>query len=146
MTDFNSLLGIDEPIKKEEREKTRVPSPNAAMYRRKYLRSKKYSLVKLLLKNARRRAKQKNMEFSITPDDVKMPEFCPILGIRLESAFGGKALDNSPSLDRIDSNLGYVPGNVWIISFRANTIKNNATVEELQKLVDVLCKMKKQNT
>jgi hypothetical protein len=43
---------------------------------------------------------------------------------------------NSPSLDRINNNLGYVPGNVIVVSDRANRIKNNATIEELEKIVN----------
>lgn len=40
-----------------------------------------------------------------------------------------------PSLDRINPDRGYVPGNVQVISFRANTLKNNATREELAKVL-----------
>ena len=29
---------------------------------------------------------------------------------------------------------GYVPGNVWIVSVRANTIKNNANADELDMI------------
>lgn len=35
----------------------------------------------------------------------------------------------------IDSSKGYIKGNVWVVSKRANTIKNNATLEELELLV-----------
>jgi hypothetical protein len=45
---------------------------------------------------------------------------------------------NSPSLDRIDNTKGYVPGNVWVISWRANDLKRNATLEELKLLVAAL--------
>jgi hypothetical protein len=41
-------------------------------------------------------------------------------------------------LDRIDNNEGYVKGNVAVISFRANTLKNNATAEELRAIADYM--------
>lgn len=61
------------------------------------------------------------------------PTHCPILGLALKSMYGeGQANDASPSLDRITPELGYVPGNVIVISNRANRIKNNATPAELR--------------
>lgn len=140
MINFDKLLGIETPTNTDE--VIRIPSPNAHKYRKKYLRTKRNNPISLLFKNAKQRARAKNLEFSITKDDVKMPELCPILGIPLHSNFGGVASDHSPSLDRIDSEKGYVPGNVMIISFRANTLKNNATPDELRKVADFLCKMK----
>ena len=40
---------------------------------------------------------------------------------------------NSPSIDRIDSNKGYIKGNVRIISLRANMMKNDANLQELEE-------------
>jgi hypothetical protein len=42
---------------------------------------------------------------------------------------------HSPSLDKIIPELGYVPGNVAILSYRANRLKSDATLEELEALV-----------
>ena len=39
--------------------------------------------------------------------------------------------DNSPTLDRIVPELGYVPGNVAVISWKANRLKGNNTDPEL---------------
>ena len=93
---------------------------------------------------ARTRAKNKNLPFDIDLDFVRLmvgknAEFashCPVFGIALDWSSqrgnGIKTLPNSPSLDRIDPERGYVKGNVWIISHRANTIKSDASHEELK--------------
>jgi len=52
----------------------------------------------------------------------------------------GKVSDNSYSLDRIDPSKGYVKGNVEVISHRANTLKSNATIEELEKVIQYMRK------
>lgn len=85
---------------------------------------------KVMLNSARNRAKRDGCPCTITKADIVIPEFCPLLGIRLSR----NKTDASPSLDKIRPELGYVPGNVWVISKRANTIKSNATPEELQML------------
>lgn len=86
-----------------------------------------------LLVTVRHRAKTRGLDFDLTLEDIVVPEFCPILGIPLIRGQGvGKHLPNSPSIDRIDNSRGYVRGNVWIISKRANTMKSDASLEELQ--------------
>jgi hypothetical protein len=84
------------------------------------------------------RAKTKGIPFTITPADLMpLPTHCPILGIELE--YGGKkARGNLPSVDRIDNARGYEPGNVWVISNRANTIKGDATLAELRLVTDAV--------
>lgn len=95
---------------------------------------------KELLRHARKRAKEKNIPFDITAEDIIIPETCPVLGIQLQ--IGEKiACNNSPTLDRIKPELGYVKGNIQVLSFRANTLKSNATIEELQKVLEHLKKM-----
>lgn len=88
--------------------------------------------VKAMLQRARRRAKDFGLLFSLKEEDVVIPSLCPVLGIKL---MRGDAADCAPSLDRINNELGYVPGNVVVVSFRANRIKGNATIDELQKVV-----------
>jgi hypothetical protein len=93
-----------------------------------------------LLRGAKKRAKTKNIPFDITVEDVIIPETCPVLGIQLK--IGEKiACNNSPSLDRIKPELGYVKGNIQVLSYRANMLKNNATIEELEKVLEHLKKM-----
>jgi hypothetical protein len=91
-----------------------------------------------MVSSARRRAKRKRLEFNIDHEYVRslVTKHCPILGIPLEWSScrgnGHRSMEGSPSLDRIDPVKGYVRGNVWIISHRANRIKNDATHEELK--------------
>lgn len=84
----------------------------------------------LLLRSAKHRAKVGNFPIDITIEDIQIPEFCPILKIKLEVSTENAA-PNSPSLDKIIPELGYVKGNVQVISNLANTMKWNATFEQL---------------
>jgi hypothetical protein len=85
-----------------------------------------------LWRQAKRRARRDGVEFSILPEHVVVPGLCPALGIPLTVVHHGRGgRDSSPSLDRIDPTRGYVPGNVAVISARANRAKNDLTCEEL---------------
>jgi hypothetical protein len=86
---------------------------------------------------ASKRAKKKKIPFTLTPNDIIIPEYCEVLGIKLEPG-RNKVEDSSPSLDRIDINLGYVKGNVAVISHRANSIKSNGTAEEHRKIANYI--------
>jgi hypothetical protein len=93
-----------------------------------------------MLYAARKRARLGGFDCTITKDDIEIPETCPVLGIPLFARVGaGRSnrdqVENSPSLDRIDNSKGYVPGNIAVISMRANMIKNNATLAELKAIV-----------
>jgi hypothetical protein len=81
--------------------------------------------------SAKRRAKDENVEFTLKLSDVIVPERCPALGIPLIQH--SKTLwGNSPTIDRVRANVGYVPSNVCVISHRANSIKQNASARELR--------------
>lgn len=85
--------------------------------------------------NARNRAKRDGLPFTITREDIVIPEFCPALGVKLEA--GSKLHQpNSPSLDKIVPEKGYVPGNIVVVSFLANSIKRDATVEQLCRVAE----------
>jgi hypothetical protein len=73
----------------------------------------------------------RNREFSIEPSDIIIPKYCPYLEIELSTDAKDRNKPHYFSIDRIDSNLGYIKGNVQIISKKANTMKSNATTEEL---------------
>ena len=90
-----------------------------------------------LLCYARRNSKRRGEECNLEIEDIVIPEYCPLLGIKLDTSSGSKQ-DTSPSVDRIDSSKGYTRENVWIISQRANRIKNNSTIEELRMIYEGL--------
>ena len=75
--------------------------------------------IKTMIKGASDRCKRSGLLCSISEKDIVIPERCPYLGIFLERG-NGRMIDSSPSLDRIDSSKGYIPGNVQVISLRAN--------------------------
>ena len=76
---------------------------------------------------------EKNIDFDLVPGDLAVPEFCSVLKIKLNYQNAGTGYHpDSPSVDRIDPKKGYVRGNVRVISSRANLLKNDATIEELQ--------------
>lgn len=87
-----------------------------------------------LVTAARQRAKAQGLPFDLRKEDILIPLLCPALGIPLRRDHGGKRTDDSPSLDRIVPAAGYVKGNVRVISWRANRLKNDATLEELWRL------------
>ena len=98
------------------------------------------NLERSMLSRARASAKKHGWNFNLELSDIVIPKTCPLLGIVLERKAGVQA-DSTPSLDRIDSSLGYVKGNVWVISWRANHIKTDASIEELKLLVVGLDKL-----
>lgn len=88
-----------------------------------------------MLTAARTRAKHQGVPCTITADDIIIPDTCPILGIPLMVKTGSKGgSPNSPSLDKIIPALGYIPGNVLVISTKANLMKQDASLEDLVML------------
>lgn len=72
--------------------------------------------------------KAKGREFNIIPDDLELPELCPILNIPID--YSGKDPNCKWTMDCLVPSKGYTKGNVHIISNRANRIKNDGTIEE----------------
>ncbi len=81
------------------------------------------------------RAKRLGVPFDLKPEDIVIPERCPILGIPLIRA-KGYLCNNSITVDKIIPELGYVRGNIQIISCRANKLKCNMTLAEMRKLYE----------
>lgn len=75
--------------------------------------------------STRSTAKIKNIPFNIEKEDIIIPEYCPLLNVKLDKG------RYSPSIDKIIPELGYIKGNVRIISKKANTMKNDGSINEL---------------
>jgi hypothetical protein len=100
----------------------------------------KYDPRKRLFSQKRDHAKRSGVDFTLKFEDIEWPTYCPVLGIPLRykpRRIGGASGPRycSPSFDRIRPSQGYVPGNVRVISQRANTLKNNATPDELRRVI-----------
>jgi len=94
--------------------------------------------LKQLVNNLKASAKKRNIHFDLTTadiDDLGIPLTCPILKIPI-FFHRGHVKDDSISFDRIDSSKGYIKDNIVIISYRANKLKSDATLEEMEAIVE----------
>jgi hypothetical protein len=82
-----------------------------------------------MLTDAKARARRDGVPFDLKKGDVHLPTHCPVLGILLGKGTPNNH-NNSPSLDRINPTLGYVKGNVAVISHKANRLKGEATADD----------------
>lgn len=99
------------------------------------------------LSSLRGRAKRRGLPFNLTASDLIVPERCPVLGTPLllrngRSARPG-ATRHSPSVDRIVPELGYVKGNIVIISHRANSIRRDANATELRAVLRYVARLER---
>jgi hypothetical protein len=109
--------------------------------RAQYLRSvacEDRDVARRLRYRAMRHAYCRNIEFSLKHGDLNLPIICPVFGMVLDYSREAtkKRLPNAATIDRIQNHLGYVSGNIVIISWRANRLKNDATIKELIQLAD----------
>ena len=91
---------------------------------------KRFLLIKL-----KSRAKKLGIPFDLTEEDIEFPEVCPVFNKPFVYGYG-RQHDFSPSVDRLIPHKGYIKGNVIIVSLRANRIKYNASLKELEALVN----------
>lgn len=80
---------------------------------------------------AKTRAKREGISFNLELSDIVIPSVCPVFNV----PFVVGNTHWTPSIDKIVPTLGYVKGNVCIICNRANRLKNDATLAELQSVV-----------
>jgi hypothetical protein len=92
------------------------------------------------LGSIKQRAKKQNLLFDLDFDYLMeiAPDSCPVFNFPLgwgRRTFGIAEFD-CPSLDRIVPELGYVKGNVMWLSKLANSMKQNATPEQLTQFAN----------
>ncbi len=82
----------------------------------------------------RKKSKERGWECDLDTDyliEIFPKNFiCEVSGNKM--IFGGNSFLNSPSLDRIDTQKGYIKGNVQWISFKSNSIKRTMSVKKLK--------------
>jgi len=109
---------------------------NVVIDRKDYLRDwRARSQQYLMYTGAKCRAKRDSLEFNINKEDIIIPDVCPVLDIPIKRNEGSGWHNDSPSLDRIDNTKGYTKDNIRVISNRANRLKCDATLEELEKIL-----------
>lgn len=96
---------------------------------------RRWDVKRRMMENIRSGARARNLECKVSYEDIDIPPICPYLGIALDLSPGlaGDSRYNidRPSVDRIDNSKGYIPGNIMVISHLANSMKRNATIEQL---------------
>lgn len=84
-----------------------------------------------MLHAAKKRAKQKGLPFNLEVTDIIIPEYCPVFPeMKLKHNIGTIGPD-SPTLDRLVPEYGYVKENIMVISHKANSIKQTANPDEI---------------
>lgn len=96
--------------------------------------------IKTLYNRIKNSAQRRNIEFTLTLSDLydlSFPITCPVLGIPMQFN-RGRPQDDSYSIDRLDSSIGYTIDNIRVISYRANRLKSDATQTEITKLANYI--------
>ena len=84
----------------------------------------------------RDRAKAKGVLFDVSAAYLESitPDTCPVFGTAFSFINNVKMTSDSPSVDRLRPELGYVGGNIVVVSMRANAIKSAFTSAEVLKV------------
>lgn len=113
----------------------RIRPPEYKEYsRKKSAEYRKKNPISFLISTAKYRAKIEGMDFNLTLEELEIPIYCPVFGLKLQFN-PGRRKANSYSLDRKDNSKGYTKDNVKIISFKANQYKGDMTIEEVESLL-----------
>jgi hypothetical protein len=90
-----------------------------------------------MLRKSRARAKAKGLLHDLTIEYIKsiwpVDNKCLVLGTEFVSSKDNMMV--CASLDRIDNTKGYVEGNVAVISWRANSLKSNASIADIEAII-----------
>lgn len=109
--------------------------------RQAYLRAyRRKDYRQYMLHRMKFRAAKLGVPFNIECSDIPLITHCPVFGFELKAGDGFATL-TSPSLDRIIPELGYVKGNIIVISHKANMIKSSATPDEVMQVAEFFKKL-----
>lgn len=127
------------PMSEEEKEKANARAleyyrANKERCQKAHRQARANNPERDIVYSAKARAAKLGLEFNLRTSDITIPDTCPVFGIPLFKG-KGSSTDNSPSIDRVDNSKGYIRGNVHIISMRANSLKKDATLDELKAIV-----------
>lgn len=111
---------------------------NPEVFKARNAKARRANPVKSQFLGAKSRAKRLGIPFTVKLEDLELPNNCPVLGTPLVYECAKIRTDGRATLDRRDNAKGYVAGNVYVISWRANKLKANATVDEMRALVRYL--------
>ena len=129
----NYAIKNREAIRNNQRKRYRENPAKTTVYKKEYyIKNREY----LLFLKAKTRARKHSRDFNIELSDIILTSSCPVLLIPYDLT--GKNRWLSPSLDRIDNSKGYVKGNVAVMSYRANSLKKDGTIEEFKKILSFL--------
>jgi len=116
----------------EQSRARRAANPERFKERERIYREKNREMR--LLYGVRCNARRRGIEFSLCREDIVIPNKCPVLGIDLDWSAGAFS-PPYPTIDRINNAKGYIRGNVAIISWQANRLKGDASIEDLEAIL-----------
>lgn len=114
------------------RRKNRASGYYQRVEKPKRQQERKNNVEKYLWKSCKDRASKYNLPFTLEISDIIVPELCPLLEIPL-FIVGDRPTDNSPTIDKIIPELGYIKSNIRVISRKANWMKSNAIFNDFEK-------------
>ena len=138
-------------VNKYRQENNEAVKIRKANYRQR-TKGKRPNILNALLGSARGRAKLKKLPFDLTMEWIEtvVVSHCPItlepLDWTRDQMVDGKPSPNSPSIDKIIPELGYVQSNCAIISHRGNSIKSNGTIDEHRRVVQYMAAQQLRDT
>lgn len=131
-------MALSEAVRVRRKEQRALPETRARTNaRNRLLHTKPETWAAPVLYRAKHRAEENGIEFDLVPEDIVIPAVCPVLGTPIVLG-GGRNAPNAPSIDRFDNSKGYTKDNIRIISYRANGLKSNATLAEMEKVLEYM--------